>query len=60
MRFELDVQLMNDPCLWRWEIRDPALGQIVENSWSRDWAAYTSEEEAYSAGRERLRALTVQ
>jgi hypothetical protein len=57
MHFKLEVQLMDDPCLWRWEIRDPSRGEIVESSWSREWAAYTSEEEAYRAGRERLRAL---
>lgn len=57
MQFKLEVQLMDDPSLWRWEIRDPARGQVVESSWSREWAAYQSAEEAYRAGRERLRVL---
>jgi hypothetical protein len=57
MQFKLEVQLMDDPCLWRWEIRDPSRGAVVENSWSREWAAYTSAEEAYRAGRARLLAL---
>jgi hypothetical protein len=57
MRFTLEVQLMDDPCLWRWEIRDPARDRVVESSWSREWAAYQSAEEAYRAGHERLRAL---
>ncbi len=58
MQFRLEVQLMDDPCLWRWEIRDPSRGEVVESSWSREWAAYTSAEEAYQAGRHRLRAMT--
>jgi hypothetical protein len=57
MNFKVEVQLMDDPCLWRWEIRDPSRDEVVESSWSRDWAAYNSAEEAYRAGRERLRAL---
>jgi hypothetical protein len=57
LEFKVEVQLMDDPCLWRWEIRDPARDEVVESSWSRDWTAYDSAEEAYRAGRERLRAL---
>lgn len=57
MRVKLEVQLMDDPCLWRWELRDASRGEIVESSWSRDWAAYSSAEEALRAGRERLLAL---
>ena len=57
MAFKLEVQLMDDPCLWRWEIRDSARDEIVDSSWSREWAAYESAEEAYRAGRERLQAL---
>ena len=56
-RFRLTVQLMDDPCLWRWDIYDPARGGLVESSWSSEWAAYRSAEEAYQAGRERLRTL---
>jgi len=57
MHVKLEVQLMDDPCLWRWELRDVSRGEVVENSWSREWAAYTSAEEAYRAGQERLLAL---
>jgi len=60
MPLTLDVQLMNDPCLWRWEIRDPLRGQVLETSWTREWAAYPSAEEAYQAGRERLEALHIE
>jgi hypothetical protein len=57
MDFKLEVQLMDDPCLWRWDIRDSARDEIVASSWSGDWAAYQSAEEAYRAGRARLQAL---
>ena len=56
-RFRLTVELMDNPCLWRWDIYDPARGGLVESSWSSEWAAYRSAEEAYQAGRERLRTL---
>ena len=54
--FEVEVELMDDPCLWRWEIRDPSRNQVVADSWSRDWVAYDSREEAYRAGRAKLTA----
>jgi len=57
MDLKLEVQLMDDPSLWRWEIRDRARDAVIESSWSCDWAAYESAEEAYRAGRERLQAL---
>jgi hypothetical protein len=57
-RFTVAVQLMAEPCLWRWEIHDPSQGQIVANSWSNEWMAYDSPDEAYRAGHEQLRALT--
>ena len=56
-RFRLTVQLMDNPCLWRWDIYDPSRGGLVESSWSSEWAAYRSAEEAYQAGRERLRTV---
>jgi hypothetical protein len=56
-RFTVDVQLMADPCLWRWEIRDASRGEVVENSWAAEWMAYESSEEAYRAGRQRLTSL---
>jgi hypothetical protein len=50
----VDVELMDDPCLWRWEIRDASRNEVVVDSWTRDWTAYESREEAYRAGRARL------
>jgi hypothetical protein len=53
----LEIRLMSEPCLWRWEIRDRERGDIVESSWTRDWMAYDSLEEAERAGRQRLISL---
>src|SRR5439155_14366972 len=50
---QLRVELMDDPCRWRWEIRDGARDEVVADSWTRDWAAYGSREEASRAGRAR-------
>lgn len=56
-RLEVDVQLMADPCMWRWEIRDSERGEVVEDSWTAQWKAYNSPEEAYRAACERLDSL---
>src|SRR5207245_11740183 len=53
----VEVQLMTEPCLWRWEIRDRVRGEIVDSSWTREWMAYESPEEALHAGRQRLTSL---
>ncbi|HXH85034.1 MAG TPA: hypothetical protein VNN07_19150 [Candidatus Tectomicrobia bacterium] len=52
------VRLMDDPCLWRWEIRDARRDEIVANSWTTEWMAYESPDEALDAGRARLRDLS--
>jgi hypothetical protein len=56
-RLTVDVRLMTEPCLWRWEIRDALRGEVLETSWTSEWMAYDSAEEAYEAGRRRLRGL---
>ena len=56
-RWSLEVQLMSEPCLWRREIRDRERDVVVESSWTREWMAYESPEEAERAGRQRLRSL---
>ena len=53
----VQVTLMSNPCLGRWEIHDAARGELVDNSWTTEWMAYESSEEAYRAGRARLSAL---
>ena len=53
--FTVAVRLMSEPCLWRWEIRDPAQGEVVANSWTSEWMAYESPDEAFRAGQARRR-----
>jgi hypothetical protein len=31
-RFKVSVDLMAEPCLWRWEIRDPGTNKVVASS----------------------------
>ncbi len=57
-RLTVAVHLMAEPCLWRWAIHDPSQGQIVANSWSNEWMAYDSPDEAYRAGQVKLTTLT--
>jgi hypothetical protein len=54
----VEVQLMSEPCLWRWDIRDRQRNEVVDSSWTREWMAYESSEEALRAGRQRLTSLT--
>src|SRR6185503_10708350 len=51
------VDLMSEPCLWRWEIRDPSRDEVVANSWTNDWMAYESSDEALRAAQARLTSL---
>ena len=51
----VEVQLMADPALWCWEIKDES--RVLENSWTGEWTAYESSEEAYRAAQARLRSL---
>jgi hypothetical protein len=55
--FTVAVDLMSEPCLWRWEIRDPARGEVVADSWTNEWMAYESSEEALRAATARLTSL---
>ncbi len=56
-RLRVEVRLLPEPCLWCWEIRDRSRGELVESSWTAEWTAFDSAEEAYSAGRHRLADL---
>jgi hypothetical protein len=51
------VHLMSEPCLWRWEIRDATRDEVVMNSWTHEWMAYESPDDALRAGRVRLTSL---
>jgi hypothetical protein len=55
----VEVRLMAEPCLWRWDITDRQRGEVVDSSWTAEWMAYDSREEAYLAGRQRLNRLTI-
>lgn len=57
-RFRLEVHLMDDPCLWRWDITDAARNAVIQSSWDQEWTAYPSREEAVRAGRDRLTRFT--
>ena len=57
-QLSVEVWLMTEPCLWRWEIRDSDGGDIIDSSWTREWMAYESAEEALRAGCQRLTSLT--
>ena len=52
--FTVAVHLMSEPCLWRWEIRDPSRDEVVANSWTHEWMAYESPDDAYRAAHARL------
>ena len=53
-RLTVEARLLADPCLWCWEVRDAARGDLLESSWANHWAAYASREEARTAGYLRL------
>jgi hypothetical protein len=53
----VEVRLLTDPCLWTWDIRDRMRGEVVDSSWTGEWMAYESPEEAYRAGRRRLTSI---
>jgi hypothetical protein len=55
--FTVAVDLMSEPCLWRWEIRDPSRGEVVADSWTSEWMAYESPDEALQAAQARLTSL---
>ncbi len=46
----VNVRLMNEPCLWCWEIRDATGDAGVKSSWTAEWKAFDSAEEAYTDG----------
>jgi hypothetical protein len=57
-RLMVKVDLLGEPCLWRWEILDTADGTLIESSWAAEWTGYESSREALRAGTTRLTELT--
>ena len=53
---DVRVRLVPEPCLWCWEIVDRG-GPLICSSWTAEWTAYASREEALAAGRARLAEL---
>ena len=56
-RLLVQARLMVEPCLWCWEIRDPVHGELIKSSWTAEWAAYDSAEEALLAAEQRIAEL---
>ena len=56
-RLRLEVTLMDEPCLWRWDIWDEAAPTLVQSSWNQEWVAYGSREDAERAGRQQVQSL---
>jgi hypothetical protein len=57
-RLNVRVRLLGEPCLWCWEIVDEVSGDEIESSWDTEWCGYPTREEAETAGRARLAAIT--
>jgi hypothetical protein len=53
-KVEIRARLLHDPSLWCWDLVEPASGAVMESSWSRDWEAYRSRDDALRAGRKVL------
>jgi hypothetical protein len=53
----LQGQGRSEPCLWRWEIRDPKTDKVVANSWTNDLMAYQTSEDALRAVAARLGSM---
>ena len=57
-RLTVAVDLMAEPCLWRWEIRDPKRDEVVASSWTDEWMAFESPDEALCAAGVRLNSMS--
>jgi hypothetical protein len=57
-RLTVAADLMAEPCLWRWEIRDPKRDEVVASSWTDEWMAYESPDEALRAAGVRLNSMS--
>jgi hypothetical protein len=55
--FKVSVDLMAEPCLWRWEIRDSKTNEVVASSWTDEWMAYGTSEDALRAVGARLNSM---
>lgn len=53
------VQLLSDPCLWSWTIRDAHSGEPLGHSWDDLWEAYASPQEALGAAERHLAEIVM-
>jgi hypothetical protein len=49
---KIQARLLDDPPLWCWELVDSMTCRVIASSWSDNWEAYGSRDEALRAGRE--------
>ena len=55
---DVRVRLLEEPCLWCWEIVDRSRRDaVVCSGWAIEWMAYESPKEAIVAGRRYLATL---
>ena len=50
MELKIRARLLDDPPLWCWELVDSTSGRVIASSWSDNWNAYESRDEALRAG----------
>lgn len=53
----LGVELVAEPALWAWQIRDGASARVIEGSWAKEWMGYETRDQACAAGLTRLYEL---
>lgn len=53
----LVMRRLDEPCLWIWEIRDSRDMRLVESSWTSEWTAFGTRNEARRGGVLRLAEL---
>ncbi len=50
----LEVEFVDEPALWSWEIRDAATKRGLRSSWADEWMGYRTRDAACAAGLMRL------
>jgi hypothetical protein len=55
---EVRARFLSDLAMWIADIRDSATNEIVWSSWTNEWSAYDTVDEATGRASEMLRQLT--
>jgi hypothetical protein len=50
----LEVEFVDEPALWCWEVRDAASKGGVRSSWADEWMGYRTRDEACAAALTRI------